>query len=145
VAIANAQRAFARHRDRFSDRRWQALADAGAHPQRPLWARTGTKDPAYSDVLYVEGLIAPGTINTMPEATLRAFSDHGTTGAELSADGGSAEETLREASAAGVDLEAITRGLERDGVRAFCDSYQELLSRIDAVLQRVSVSRRRVP
>ena len=145
VAIANAQRAFARFRDRFSDRRWQALADAGAHPQRPLWASTGTKDPAYSDVLYVEGLIAPGTINTMPEATLRAFSDHGTTGAELSADGGSAEETLREASAAGVDLEAITRGLERDGVRAFCDSYQELLSRIDAVLQRVSVSRRRVP
>src|SRR5436190_8406899 len=72
VAIANAQRAYALHRDRLSGRRWGALERAGAHPQRPLCASTGTKDPAYSDVLYVEGLIAPGTINTMPEATLRA-------------------------------------------------------------------------
>ena len=145
VAIANAQRAYARYRDRFSDRRWGALEHAGAQPQRPLWASTGTKDPAYSDVLYVEGLIAPGAINTMPEATLRAFSDHGTVGAELSADARVAEQTLRKASEAGVDLEAITRGLERDGVRAFCDSYQELLDRIDAVLRRVAVSRQHVP
>src|SRR5215218_405527 len=141
VAIANAQRAYAHYRDRFSDRRWGALEEAGAHPQRPLWASTGTKDPAYSDVLYVEGLIAPGAINTMPEATLRAFADHGTVGAALSADTGAAEETLREASRAGVDLEAIARELERGGVRAFCDSYRELLSRIDAVLRRVTVSR----
>jgi transaldolase len=141
VAIANAQRAYARYRDRFSDRRWGPLEEAGAHPQRPLWASTGTKDPAYSDVLYVEGLIAPGAINTMPEATLRAFADHGTVGAGLSADAGAAEETLREASRAGVDLEAIARELERAGVRAFCDSYEELLSRIDAVLRRVTVSR----
>ena len=141
VAIANAHRAYARYRARFSDRRWLALERAGAHPQRPLWASTGTKDPAYSDVLYVEGLIAPGVINTMPEATLRAFADHGTVGAELTADAGAAEETLREASEAGVDLEAITRELERAGVRAFCDSYRELLSRIDAVLRRVTVAR----
>jgi len=138
VAIANAQRAYALHRDRLSGRRWGALERAGAHPQRPLWASTGTKDPAYSDVLYVEGLIAPGTINTMPEATLRAFADHGTVGAELSADAGDAEATLREAGAAGVDLGEITRGLERDGVRAFCDSYAELLARIDSVVRRVS-------
>ena len=145
VAIANAQRAYARHRERFSGRRWRAIEAAGAHPQRPLWASTGTKDPAYSDVLYVEGLIAPGVVNTMPEATLRAFADHGTVGAALPAGAGAAEPTLREAGEAGVDLQAITRGLERDGVRAFCDSYQELLARIDAVLQRVTVTRRPGP
>ena len=77
VAIANARRAYAHYLDRFTDERWLALADAGARPQRPLWASTGTKDPAYSDVLYVEELIAPDVINTMPEATLRAFADHG--------------------------------------------------------------------
>jgi transaldolase len=141
VAIANAHRAYARYRVRFSDQRWLALERAGAHPQRPLWASTGTKDPAYSDVLYVEELIAPGVINTMPEATLRAFADHGNIGAELTTDAGAAEATLREASEAGVDLETITRELERAGVRAFCDSYGELLSRIDAVLRRVTVAR----
>ncbi|HEX5857486.1 MAG TPA: transaldolase [Microbacterium sp.] len=141
VAIANAQRAYARYRARFTDRRWLALERAGAHPQRPLWASTGTKDPAYSDVLYVEKLIAPGVINTMPEATLRAFADHGTVGAELTTGAGPAEETLREANEAGVDLDAITRELERAGVSAFCDSYGELLSRIETVLQRVTLGR----
>jgi transaldolase len=144
VAIANAQRAYARYRDRFSDPRWGALEAAGARPQRPLWASTGTKDPAYSNVLYVEGLIAPGVITTMPEATLRAFSDHGTIGTELSGDARAAEETLRQAREAGVDLDAITRRLERAGVRAFCDSYQELLCRIDSVRRRVTVSRQHV-
>ena len=76
VAIANAQHAYARYRERFADDAGCA-ARAGARPQRPLWASTGTKDPAYSDVLYVEELIAPDVINTMPEATLRAFADHG--------------------------------------------------------------------
>ena len=141
VAIANAQRAYARSRVRFSDQRWLALERAGAHPQRPLWASTGTKDPSYSDVLYVEELIAPGVINTMPEATLRAFADHGRIRPELTADAGVAEATLREAGEAGVDLAAITRGLERAGVRAFCDSYRELLSRIESVLGRDAVAR----
>jgi transaldolase len=77
VAIANAHRAYARYIDRFSDERWRTLSDAGAHPQRPLWASTGTKDPSYSDVLYVEKLTGPDVVNTMPEATLRAFADHG--------------------------------------------------------------------
>ena len=141
VAIANAHRAYARSRVRFSDRRWLALERAGAHPQRPLWASTGTKDPAHPDVLYVEELIAPGVINTMSEATLRAFADHGTVGAELTAEAGAAEATLREATEAGVDLEAITRRLERSGVSAFCDSYRELLSRIETVLQRATLAR----
>ncbi len=92
-------------------------------------------------MLYVEELIAPGVINTMPEATLRAFADHGTIRAELTADAGVAEATLREAGEAGVDLEAITHELERAGVRAFGDSYRELLSRIDTVLGRDTVAR----
>jgi transaldolase len=141
VAIANARRAYARYRDRFSDRRWGALERAGAHPQRPLWASTGTKDLAYSDVLYVEGLITPGAINTMPEATLRAFADHGTVDPAQGIDEEAAVTTLREASDAGVDLEAITRGLELAGIRAFCDSYEELLTRIGAVVRRVTVPR----
>jgi transaldolase len=141
VAVANAQRAYARYRSRFSDRRWAALEAAGAHPQRPLWASTGTKDPAYSDVLYVEELIAPGSINTMPMETLRAFADHGTVGTALGDDAAAAEQTLREGAAAGVDLDAITRGLERAGVRAFCDSNEELLARIDTVRRRVAVTR----
>jgi transaldolase len=131
VAIANAHRAYARYRERFADDRWLALADVGGKPQRPLWASTGTKDPAYSDVLYVEDLIAPDVINTMPEATLRAFADHGNVRRALSVDTASAEETLRRAEDAGIDLDAITAQLEREGVRSFCDSYHHLLDRIE--------------
>jgi transaldolase len=135
VAIANAHRAYARYRERFSDQRWLVLRDLGARPQRPLWASTGTKDPAYSDVLYVEKLIAPDVVNTMPEATLRAFADHGqaATGSDHAA---SAEDTLRRAEEAGVDLAAVTAQLEREGVRSFCDSYRELLECIDSKVQR---------
>ena len=95
VAIANAQRAYARYRERFTGARWRRLRDAGARPQRPLWASTGTKDPAYSDVLYVEELIAPDVINTMPEATLRAFADHGEATQRVRSPSRAGEETLR--------------------------------------------------
>jgi transaldolase len=132
VAIANAHRAYARYLDRFNDERWQTLRDAGAHAQRPLWASTGTKDPTYSDVLYVEKLTAPDVVNTMPEATLRAFADHGNVTHALSVVAGSAEGTLRRAHDAGIDLDAITSELEREGVRAFCDSYQTLVACIEA-------------
>jgi transaldolase len=142
VAIANAHRAYGRYRERFGDDRWLVLRDAGAHPQRPLWASTGTKDPAYSDVLYVEQLIAPEVINTMPEATLRAFADHGDVGRALDVDARHAEETLRRAEEAGVDLPTLTAQLERDGVRSFCDSYHELLARIATALQQTDVARR---
>jgi transaldolase len=128
IAVANAHRAYARYRRRFADEPWQALRDAGAHPQRPLWASTATKDPAYSDVLYVEQLIAPDVINTMPEATLRAFADHGHVGEPLDINAAEPDEILRRAAEAGVDLSALTAELERDGVRAFCDSYHELLA-----------------
>jgi transaldolase len=136
VAIANAHRAYARYRERFSDERWLVLRDLGARPQRPLWASTGTKDPAYSDVMYVEELIAPDVVNTMPEATLRAFADHGDPTRALGDDSSAAEETLRRAANAGVDLDVVTAELEREGVRSFCNSYNELLACIEAKVQR---------
>jgi transaldolase len=135
VAIANARLAYARYRDRFSDTRWLAMRGAGAHPQRPLWASTATKDPGYSDVLYVERLIAPDVINTMPEATLRAFADHGDATCAFDPSSTAAEGTLRCAAAAGIDLAAVTTELEHEGVRSFCDSYRDLLACIEAKLQ----------
>jgi transaldolase len=134
VAIANAHHAYHRYRQRFADARWLALRDAGAHPQRPLWASTGTKDPAYSDVLYVEQLIAPDVINTMPEATLHAFADHGDATQSIGESTGA--ETLRRAENAGVDLAAIAADLEREGVRSFCDSYHALLECVETKLRR---------
>jgi transaldolase len=112
----------------------------GARPQRPLWASTGTKDPNASDVLYVERLIASGVVNTMPQATLEAFADHGEVTSAIDLDTDDAEQVLRDAAAAGVDLPAITRELEHDGVRAFCDSYGELLGCIDAKLADIATS-----
>jgi transaldolase len=142
VAIANAQRAYARCRERFADERWLALREAGASPQRPLWASTGTKDPEYSDVLYVEELIAPEVINTMPEATLRAFADHGKVNGGISSmDADLADETLRRAAAAGIDLGAVTAGLEREGVQSFCHSYGELLTCVATKAERVVLAR----
>ena len=135
VAIANAHRAYGRYSQRFAGERWWALGAAGARPQRPLWASTGTKDPAYSDVLYVEELIAPDVVNTMPEATLRAFADHGQAARVLSANTATAEDTLRQAQDAGIDLAAITAQLEREGVQSFCASYHELIDRIKTKTQ----------
>jgi transaldolase len=139
VAIANAQLAYARYRDRFANERWLALRDVGARPQRPLWASTGTKDPTYSDVLYVEELIAPDVVNTMPESTLRAFGDHGDPSRRFDDSTAWAKRTLRRAAAAGIDLAAVTDELEREGVRSFCDSYRELLDRIETKLDRTVV------
>jgi transaldolase len=140
VAIATAHRAYGRYSQRFAGERWWALGAAGARPQRPLWASTGTKDPVYSDVLYVEELIAPGVVNTMPEATLRAFADHGRATRAPSASSGGAEEILRRAEDAGIDLTAITERLERDGVQSFCASYHDLLSCIETKLQRTTAT-----
>jgi transaldolase len=140
VAIANAQRAYALYSRRFSNPRWTALQRTGGHAQRPLWASTGTKDPAYSDVLYVEELIAPDVINTMPEATLRAFAEHGNVADALSTDATQAQQLLREAASAGVNLDDITAELEREGVRSFCDSYRELLAAIESRLPRTAAT-----
>jgi transaldolase len=138
AAVANAQRAYTRYRERFADERWLALRDAGARAQRPLWASTGTKDSRYSDVLYVESLIAPGVINTMPEATLRAFADHGDAARSLDPQAPESVRTLTRLEEAGIDLGAITAELEREGVQSFCDSYHQLL---DCVESKVAAHR----
>lgn len=140
VAVANAHHAYGRYLARFSDQRWEALRRRGAAPQRPLWASTGTKDPHYSDVLYVEQLIAPGVINTMPEQTLRAFADHGTVKHALGTDLTTAERTLADAADAGLELTAITAQLERAGVSSFCDSYRQLLDCIESKLAVLPVA-----
>jgi transaldolase len=134
VAIANAHVAYGRYLARFAGARWGALEARGARPQRPLWASTGTKDPSYPDVLYVEKLIAPGVINTMPEQTLRAFAEHGDVEQALDADPAAAQAILSSAAEEGVDLERITGELEREGVEAFCDSYDELAACIESKL-----------
>ena len=127
VAVANAKLAYQLYQQRFSDERWTKLAAAGANRQRPLWASTGTKDPAYSDVLYVEELVGPDVVSTMPDKTLRAFADHGRVRRTVDADVDEARRVLDELPVTGVDLDAITSALERESVTSFCDSYNDLL------------------
>jgi transaldolase len=141
VGIANARAAYARYLERFGDARWQRLADLGATPQRPLWASTATKDPAYRDTMYLEQLALPGTILTVPAATLGAFADHGDPGRTSPFDAAAAERAL--ATATGVGLFDITAALERKGIEAFCDSYRELLDCIDRRACALRASRTR--
>jgi transaldolase len=132
IALANAKMAYRRFREIFSGERWEQLAAAGARLQRPLWASTGTKNPAYSDVLYVEELIGPDTVNTMPQATLDAFRDHGRVRpaavAERVEEAASIIASLPEA---GIDLAAITAKLVEDGIGAFEIDLAKLLSMIE--------------
>jgi transaldolase/glucose-6-phosphate isomerase len=132
VAIANAKLTYQRYQELFSGRRWQALAGQGAQTQRLLWASTGTKDPRASDVLYIEALAAPDTINTMPDATLLAFADHGQLGGVMPEDGGDAESVLAEFERAGIDVHALAEQLQRGGAEAFVKSWNALLERIAA-------------
>jgi transaldolase len=134
LAIATARVAYQRYLAKFTGPEWERLRELGARPQQPLWASTGTKNPGYSDVLYVSELIGPGVINTMPEPTLRAFGDHGTAARTLDANPDAAERTLDAASAVGIDLATATAQLEREGVRSFCDSYDQLLDCIERKL-----------
>lgn len=131
LGIAVAKRAFKAYRDWLASPQWQRLDAAGVPPQRLLWASTGTKDPKASDVLYVESLIAPQTINTLPDATLLAFADHGHIGPSLPRDGGDAEAILSRFAQAGIDIDALAKDLQDQGVRAFEASWQDLLRRID--------------
>ena len=128
IAIANAKLAYQRYLRLFAGERWHALAANGAKPQRLLWASTGTKNKAYSDVLYVEELIGPNTINTMPLATIEAFRDHGKLRDTLQADVAEAQRLLGELDRAGVSLQAVTDKLIRDGVRLFADAADKLFS-----------------
>jgi transaldolase len=132
VAIASARVAYQRYLAKFSGSEWQRLKDLGALPQRPLWASTGTKNSAYSDVLYVAELIGPGVINTMPDKTLRAFADHGEVADTLAVNPAAAAKVLVDAAATGIDLAAITHRLERAGLQSFCESYRQLLACIES-------------
>jgi transaldolase / glucose-6-phosphate isomerase len=126
VAIANAKLAYRRWQKRFAGSRWERLRSLGARPQQLLWASTGTKNPAYSDVLYIEELIGPDTVNTMPENTMDAFRDHGAARETLTADVGEAEATLAALDRAGISLDAITAKLVTDGVKLFNDAFDKL-------------------
>ena len=127
LGIAVAKRAYRAYRELLDSPRWQRLANEGARPQRLLWASTGTKDPDASDVLYIEGLVAPFTVNTMPEKTLHAFADHGDVGTPLPIDGGDAEETLAEFDRAGIDVDVLAAKLQVDGAEAFSKSWRDML------------------
>jgi len=132
LGIAMANRAYKAYRELLGSPRWQRAFNAGARPQRLLWASTGTKDPKAPDVLYIKALAAPFTVNTMPEATLLALADHGELGSIMSADGGDCERVLSQFRQAGIDLEALAAQLQVEGAKAFVKSWDELLSVIDS-------------
>jgi transaldolase/glucose-6-phosphate isomerase len=134
VALASARVAYQCYLTKFSDAAWKRLEALGATHQRPLWTSTGTKNPDYRDVLYVEELIGPDVINTMPDHTLHAFADHSKIARTIDADPDAVDRTLADAAAAGIDLGGITDELEREGVRSFCDSYHQLLDCIQSKL-----------
>lgn len=130
LGIAVARRTYKAYRDLLASTRWRRLASEGTRTQRLLWASTGTKDPGASDTLYIEALVAPDTINTIPDKTLLAFSEHGHVNDVMPVDGGDAEDTLAAFRRAGVDDEALANRLQREGTAAFNKSWQDLLSRI---------------
>jgi transaldolase len=130
VAIANAKLAYAKYGEMFATQQWQALAARGARTQRLLWASTGTKNPAYSDVLYVEELIGRDTVNTMPPATLQAFRDHGRLRPSLTEDLEGASRVMASLDAAGVSMTRITEQLLADGIKLFAEAFDKLLAAV---------------
>jgi transaldolase len=128
LAVANARLAYQHYRSLFRGPRWEFLAGKGATPQRVLWASTSTKNPAYPDTLYVEELIGPDTVNTMPEETIRAYQDHGRPQGRLQAEVVQARKLLEELERVGVDYEDLTETLEREGVQKFSDAFEELVA-----------------
>jgi transaldolase len=132
AAIANAKLAYRLFTERFSGARWEALAAHGARVQRPLWASTSTKNPAYRDVLYVEALIGPDTVNTLPPATLEAYRDHGETARTVDVSLDEAAEQIAALAAHGVDLTAVTDQLLQEGLASFAKSFDTLLAGLTA-------------
>jgi transaldolase len=130
LAIANAKLAYEHYTQAFGDERWAALQAKGAVPQRCLWASTSTKNPDYRDVIYVEELIGPETVNTMPEETIRAFQDHGEVAPTLEQGLEEARRVFEDLERAGVDYDDVVETLEREGVEKFADSFEELLEGI---------------
>jgi transaldolase len=140
LGIAVAKQAYRAYRELVDSERWQGLANQGARPQRLLFASTGTKDPDASEVLYVEALAAPFTINTMPDKTLLAFAEHGQVGELLPADGGDAEQVLAEFEAAGVDVSGLASRLQREGAATFDASWNELLQSIEEKSRKLAAA-----
>jgi transaldolase len=141
LGIAIAKRTYKVYRSLLDSPRSQRLFNAGARPQRLLWASTGTKDPSASDILYVRSLAAPFTVNTMPETTLKALADHGVLGGMLTADGGDSDQVLSRFAAAGVDMNALANQLQDEGAKSFVASWRELLGVIaskSALLDKAS-------
>jgi transaldolase len=132
LAIANARLAYRHYLTAFSGPRWEFLAGKGATPQRVLWASTSTKNPAYPDTLYVEELIGPDTVNTMPEETIEAYQDHGDPAPRLQTQVEKSERLLGELERVGVDYDDVTDTLEREGVEKFSESFEQLMQALDA-------------
>lgn len=132
IAIANAKLAYARFQEIFGSDRFAKLRAAGAKPQRPLWASTGTKNPAYPDTLYVDNLVGPDTVNTMPSKTLEAFLDHGKTERTVDKDLDLAKQQLGELDDAGIDIFAVTDQLETEGIDSFIKSFESLLAGVES-------------
>jgi transaldolase len=128
LGIAIAKRTYKAYRELLASPRWQRAYNAGARPQRLLWASTGTKDPKASDVLYIKALAAPFTVNTMPEGTLKALADHGEVGPLLPSDGGDCEAVLAEFAKAGVDVDSVGAQLQDEGAKSFVKSWDELMN-----------------
>ena len=139
AAIANARLAYDHYEKVFATDRWKALQQAGAQPQRPLWASTGVKDPAYDDTQYVVELVAPGTVNTMPEATLDAVADHGVIrGDTVTTTYADAQQALDDLAAAGIDYDDVVQQLEVEGVQKFEDAWNELIESVTANLEKAA-------
>ena len=136
VAIANGKLTYQRYRGIFSGPRWEPLAAKGAHTQRVLWASTSTKNPNYRDVMYVEGLIGPDTVDTIPPATLEAFRDHGRVRESLTEDIPGAQKTMADLAQAGIAMKEVTDKLTDDGVKLFADAFDKLLAAVEKSTQR---------
>src|SRR6201997_2781154 len=127
LGIAVAKRTYKAYRDLLSSPRWERIYNAGARPQRLLWASTGTKDPKAPDVMYIKALAAPFTVNTMPEGTLKALADHGDLGAAMPTDGGDGEEVLARFNAAKIDVRALAARLQDEGAKSFVSAWNDLM------------------
>ena len=132
AAVAQAKLAYAQFRDTFTGDRWEALVARGARVQRPLWASTSTKNPEYADTMYVDELIGPDTVNTLPDATIEAFADHGTLRRRVDADVDEARAIWARLAEVGVDMDDVAAQLEREGVSSFQKSFDELLAALEA-------------
>ena len=137
AAVANARLAYQAYEEVFAANRWKALADVGAKPQRPLWASTGVKDPAYDDTMYVVDLVAPGTVNTMPEKTLEAVADHGTLrGDTVTGAYDDAKAVMDQLREAGVDYDDVVKQLEDEGISKFEDAWNDLIESVTDQLEK---------